>query len=45
MAPIGFALFDAAIGFCGIDWGERGIVAVVSELVGGVRSAKRVAAQ
>src|SRR5271169_5988377 len=28
MAASGFALFDTAIGRCGIAWGERGIVGV-----------------
>ena len=28
MTTVGFALFDTAIGRCGIAWGERGIVAV-----------------
>ena len=28
MAERGFALFDTAIGWCGIAWGERGIVGV-----------------
>ncbi|HJS02066.1 MAG TPA: cysteine methyltransferase, partial [Variovorax sp.] len=28
MSPEGFALFDTAIGACGIAWGARGIVGV-----------------
>ena len=28
MAALGFTLFETAIGFCGLVWGERGIVGV-----------------
>ena len=28
-APTGYALFDTAIGHCGIAWGERGLTGVL----------------